>query len=282
MNTLDAVVAQLTSVRDRARAKLGRNDVNLTQAIDLLIAGYGTGGGGDIGGGEEVCSHNETYGSFKSNGDGTHNHKTICRICGEVLSEENKPCTGGAPVITANADGTHTTTEVCPYCCWEKQTTADCADADEDGVCDVCAGQMPTEPEDNAGWEYKAGELQSRSGYKFYVSDSVLSTTGASNYVALGAKASGGTPAAIPIPADASKLTITFGETGVTKVYFLFFIGSPSNATDPVDIYSADVVNGVCTFESRGATYVVFNCTGSWVSDIQKSQVGELATLKFE
>ena len=245
MSTAESVMNQIGKLISDAEGATGKHYDTLSEAVEDLILGYGTGGGDS--GGEEVCGHVTTTTEYISNDDGSHTVKTVCAGCGEVMPSK---------------------TESCP-------------DEDNDGLCDVCAGQMPTEPEDNAKWEYQAKELQSRSGYVFSVLNGALNATSNNNYVALGAKSSGSTPAAIPIPADATKLTITFGETGTKKVYFLFFTGSPSNVTTFVDEHSADVVNGVCTFEGRGATYVVFNCTGSWTT-IQKSQVGELASLKFE
>jgi len=71
----------------------------------------------------------------------------LCDTCGDAITQE-EPCDHSlTTTYTANNNGTHTVeTSACE--CGEKAAArmdADCTDEDENGVCDVCGGQIPEE-----------------------------------------------------------------------------------------------------------------------------------------
>ena len=239
---------------------------------------------------EPVCSHSTVDKTYSTNNDGTHNVIRTCTECGEIVAVTLGGCSEDIPTVTANEDGTHTSVTKCRRCGYVmSQTTADCADEDADGKCDVCGWAFPTQPEedeedDNAVWDYIGADddLKGRSNYRFYVSgaDGTLGVISADGYVALGAKSSGTTPQAIPVPKSSTKVTLTFNNTWTTSVKLLFFSGTPTSATDVVE-YTVDVVNGVAALSASGSDYVVVNCMGSSSSATAQAQVASNAALIF-
>ena len=118
-----------------------------------------------------VCSHTITETDYRANNDGTHVVKTLCanETCGELLDEDIENCADGngdgdcdkchadvevedacphsatTETIIPNGDGTHTVKTVCsdPDCgVTVSQPKEDCADADANGVCDICNAAM--------------------------------------------------------------------------------------------------------------------------------------------
>lgn len=269
----------------------------------------------DICGGSVACQHSSITIEISAGGDGAHVEQDKCNICGEyigmpivatcqdsdgdglcdkcgcaICSHENRS-TGYTP----GGDGTHVTKTICAACkAVISQVTEDCTDTNGDGLCDVCGEQMEQQTDD-AVYSYAVGELNGLYGYYMTVNGSnKLECTKSTSYgvhVAVGAlNGSGETLVsnqsiqAVPIPAKASKLTITVGNTNTSKVKAVFISGEPSQVGGYAVIESTAVADQVCSLEfAAGAwDYVVFNFAGSWSSQITAPYAGTKASMIFE
>lgn len=166
MSTPESVKAQLQELIGMANECTGRDDTDLTTAVQALITGYGS---TESGGGETECLHSSTEQQITAAGDGTHIVRNICRDCGAVTAEETAVCAdadgdglcdgcgaqmtgGGEPECehsntsvqtTDNGDGTHSVKHICQDC---GEVTSEyseaCEDHGADGVCDICGAQV--------------------------------------------------------------------------------------------------------------------------------------------
>ena len=112
MSTPESVLAQIDDLIGMAEETTGQSFDNLTDAVEELCEGYGT-GSGDVGE-EEPCGHGTTTLQYVSGGNGQHTVKTVCSVCGQVVSE-------GAEA---------------------------CADETGDGLCDMCGAAVDTGDEE--------------------------------------------------------------------------------------------------------------------------------------
>ena len=126
-----------------------------------------------------VCEHENTETVYSPNNNGSHKVKVICAAdnCGKLLDENVENCADGngdgdcdkcyadvevedacphentTTTYEAKNNGTHMVKVVCndPECgVTVSETAADCADDDENGVCDVCQAAMVEKEEQKA------------------------------------------------------------------------------------------------------------------------------------
>lgn len=127
----------------------------------------------------DLCTHARTEELYRANNDGTHQVKTVCSAedCGELLDENIENCADGnddgdcdkcgadvevpdacpheetEEILVPNNNGTHSLKTVCKATdcgVTVSQTKADCVDADENGICDVCLAAMVEKEEEKA------------------------------------------------------------------------------------------------------------------------------------
>ena len=184
MSTLDTVKAQLTDLRDRARAKIGSSTASLTQAVEVLIGGYGTGGG-----------VRQTV--YEPLGNETHKVIVKCGDCGGVISQTTEACTdddadhlcdicGGVVACKhehtevyyvaseTNPGGTHLVKTACGDCGLViSTTTEECDKSGENGGCSKCGAivehcyhfNQETVYESNGDGTHIAKSICSNCGY---------------------------------------------------------------------------------------------------------------------
>lgn len=140
MSSPESVLAQIDELIGMAEDATGQSFDNLTDAVAQLCEGYGT-GSGDVSE-EESCSHETTTVQYISAGNSQHTVKTVCSVCGEVVSEMAEACadetggglcdvcgaavdTGGEEVCShvntteetiSNGNGSHTVKVTCTDC----------------------------------------------------------------------------------------------------------------------------------------------------------------------